>query len=71
MALPDQTEELGKLKSQVFVLSKRLQEIEDKNHEMAIEMAKRNETQDFMKRAIVELEQELEKLKVSSSNQQS
>jgi hypothetical protein len=54
----------------VNVLSKRLQEVEDKNNDMALEMAKRNEIQDFMKKAIVELEQELDKLKVASSNQQ-
>lgn len=58
------------MKTQVNVLSKRLQEVEDKNNDMALEMAKRNEIQDFMKKAIVELEQELDKLKVASSNQQ-
>jgi hypothetical protein len=40
----------------VGVLSKRLQEVEDKNNEMAMEMAKRNEMQQFMKKAILELE---------------
>jgi hypothetical protein len=56
VASPEQAEELLKLKSQVGVLSKRLQEVEDKNNEMAMEMAKRNEMQQFMKKAIVELE---------------
>lgn len=52
-------------------LTKRLQDLEDKNNEMAIEIAQRNETHDHMMKAILELEQELEKVKISSSNQQS
>ena len=65
----DQPEELMKLKAQVGTLTKRLQDLEDKNNEMAIEMAQRNETHDHMMKAILELEQELEKVKVASTNQ--
>ena len=46
-------------------LTKRLQGLEDKNNEMATEMAQRNETQDHMMKAILELEQELEKIKIA------
>lgn len=49
-------------------MTKRVQDLEDKNNEMAIEMAQRNETHDYMMKAILELEQELEKVKVASSN---